>query len=279
VHAGGKGDLSALGVKTSDAVIYVAPGGAVAAVAFLTIASQCTAAPLDLTVMQADAEDAIEQFEAKHIILFDKAPADGIRAAAEAVKAAGKIMYIHTAKAGDDALPGLFELIPDPTMPQTSDLIPLETGEDDVVLLLRTSGTTSKPKGVPLRQSAIVRNGLLLSGTIEISKEDVCLNAMPLFHIGGLSASVLATLASGGSVTCLDSFSAEKFNAALAAEPQPTWYSAVPTIHMAVVNYLKDEKIAPNHSLRFIRSGAAALTPADGEALSACYGNIPIHGN
>lgn len=265
-------------MKTSDSVIYVAPGGAVAAVAFLTIASQCTAAPLDITVMQADAEDAIEQFEAKHVILFDKVPADGIRAAAEAIKAAGKIMYIHTAKVRDDALPGLFELIPDPAMPQAYDLKPLETGEDDVVLLLRTSGTTSKPKGVPLRQSAIVRNGLLLSGTIEISEKDVCLNAMPLFHIGGLSASVLATLASGGSVTCLDSFSAEKFNTALAAEPQPTWYSAVPTIHMAVVNYLKDEKIAPNHSLRFIRSGAAALTPADGEALSACYGNIPIHG-
>ena len=47
---------------------------------------------------------------------------------------------------------------------------------------------------------------------------------------------------------------------------------------MAVVNHLKDEGITPNHSLRFIRSGAAALTPADGGALSACYGNIPIHG-
>ena len=56
--------MSTIGVKTSDSVIYVAPGGAVAAVAFLTIASQCTAAPLDITVMQADAEDAIEQFEA-----------------------------------------------------------------------------------------------------------------------------------------------------------------------------------------------------------------------
>ena len=50
-----------------------------------------------------------------------------IRAAPEAVKAAGKIMYIHTAKLGDAALHGLFELMPDPTMPirwpqcQTSD--------------------------------------------------------------------------------------------------------------------------------------------------------------
>jgi len=277
IAPGGKGDLSALGININDSVIYVAPGGAAAAVAFITIASQCIAAPLDLTVMQADAADAIDQFEAKHIILFEGVPADGVRAAAMAVRAAGKTIFIHTGNVGGEDMPGLFELTPDPTL-QKPERVALETGADDTVLLLRTSGTTARPKGVPLQQGSIVRNGLILSSTIEISEKDVCLNAMPLFHIGGLSASILATLATGGSVTCLDAFSPEKFTAALAAEPQPTWYSAVPTIHMAVVNHLKDEGIAPKHSLRFIRSGAAALNPTDGKELSACYGNIPIHG-
>ena len=78
-----------------EQVIYVAPGGAVAGVAFLTIAAQCTAAPLDLTVVEDDALDAIEQFAAQHVILFEGTPADGVRAAAEATKATGKPMHFQ----------------------------------------------------------------------------------------------------------------------------------------------------------------------------------------
>ena len=77
------------------------------------------------------------------------------------------------------------------------------------------------------------------------------------------------------------------------SNPQPTWYSSVPTIHNSTVSFLKniasrDEKYkrmgvgangvwARGHSLRMIRSGAAALLRADGDALAAAYGNVPVY--
>eukprot|EP00308_Calcidiscus_leptoporus_P011576 CAMPEP_0119370154 /NCGR_PEP_ID=MMETSP1334-20130426/16552_1 /TAXON_ID=127549 /ORGANISM="Calcidiscus leptoporus, Strain RCC1130" /LENGTH=2388 /DNA_ID=CAMNT_0007387159 /DNA_START=53 /DNA_END=7219 /DNA_ORIENTATION=- len=276
--AGGEGDLAKLGVKNGDAVVYVVPGGAIAAVAFLTIAAQCIAAPLDPTTVQNDAADALEQFGAEHVILFDGVSTEAVRAAAEATtQSGGKKVKIHRAAPKGEDWPGLFRLIPAEGV-QRDDSMQLVRDEHDISLLLRTSGTTSKPKGVPLTQGAIVLNARLLASTIEITSKDVCLNVMPLFHIGGISASILATLGVGSSVTCIDAFSADKFYQALGAAPQPTWYSAVPTIHMAVVNHIKDNALVPSHSLRFIRSGAAALTPTDGKALSDCYGGIPIHG-
>lgn len=171
---------------------------------------------------------------------------------------------------------------------------------EDVALLLRTSGTTSTPKGVPLRQGQLIRNGLLLAGTLQLTKHDVALNVMPLFHIGGLSASILATLAVGGQVTCMSAFEPSHFFAALAGNsyggskatqdgPRPTWYSAVPTIHVAVLNYLHAATIdhsnevgkasksgIPTNNLRFIRSGAAALSPQDAQDLSQAFGGLPI---
>ena len=118
---------------------------------------------------------------------------------------------------------------------------------------------------------------------------------MPLFHIGGISASILCTLTSGGAVSCdPDPFDPSRMVEALGlSNPQPTWYSSVPTIHNATVSFLKniassDEKYnsmgvgtdgvwAKGHSLRMIRSGAAALLGPDGEALAAAYGDVPIY--
>ena len=118
---------------------------------------------------------------------------------------------------------------------------------------------------------------------------------MPLFHIGGISASILCTLTTGGSVSCDgEPFNPSRMVDALAlSNPQPTWYSSVPTIHNATVNFLKnvaatDKKYnemgvdkdgiwSKGHSLQMIRSGAAALLGPDGEALSAAYGGVPIY--
>ena len=188
---------------------------------------------------------------------------------------------------------------------------------EDVALFLRTSGTTSKPKVVQLRQFQIVVNGRALASTLELTAADVCLNCMPLYHIGGLSGSLLATLGAFGQVKCLASkFQADAFLDALKDQnAPPTWYSAVPTIHNAVVACAnarqialaqklideeeqheesndvgqlrrnssspfssddKEEEEARWHSLRFVRSGAAALSPSDQRRLSLCFGGIPV---
>ena len=275
IAPGGAGDLRPLGVCKGDVVIYAAPPGCVAAVAFLSVAAQTTAAPLGGNESEKDAAGALELFGAKHVIVFEGYPADGIRAAAAAMPS----VIVHEAIIAGAHSPGLFSFASrrDSTAAILTPERELRTAERDVALLLRTSGTTSKPKGVPLQQQAIVRNAQLLSATLELRSTDVCLNAMPLFHIGGLSASILGTLSSGGQIMCLDAFSAGAFFEALGASPQPTWYSAVPTIHLALLDHIRNNQLAPSHALRFIRSGAAALAPSDGEALSVAFGGIPIH--
>lgn len=116
---------------------------------------------------------------------------------------------------------------------------------------------------------------------------------MPLFHIGGISASILCSVCIGSSICCDPSpFNPEDMVDALAySNPQPTWYSSVPTIHNATVSFIrsmatsrkmkglgvsKDGIWITGHSLKFIRSGAAALLGPDALALSSTFGNIPI---
>lgn len=150
-------------------------------------------------------------------------------------------------------------------------------------------------RGVPLKHSALVINGAIIAKSMQLTDSDVCYSVMPLFHIGGLSASVLCTLTSGGQVCCDgEPFDPSRMIDALAvSNPQPTWYSSVPTIHNATVAFMKDfakndSKLASygiqkdgtwksGHSLRQIRSGAASLLGPDAEALSKAYGGIPIY--
>ena len=205
--SGGAGDLAPLGVTPGHVVAYAAPPGCVAAVAFLTIAAQCTAAPLDPAITQADAASALQQLEAKHVVLFDGVKAEGLQRAAAAIGS----VSVHTASATGARTPGLFTLTPAPApapaIQPPADAEPQPAGIElrsidhsratpvprlrktagtrpaDVVLLLRTSGTTSTPKAVPLQQEALVTNAICLASTLGISSSDVCLNVMPLYQL------------------------------------------------------------------------------------------------
>ena len=289
---GGKGDLRRLGVKHGDVVAYGAPGGggAVPALAFLSIGAQTAAAPLAPGTTEPDALDALDQFQATHLILFDGVNCPGVEAAFKQYAEAGK-GKLHRAKFSDSDKPGIFEFVNDNGL----DGKELTNPEKGVCLLLRTSGTTARPKGVPLNQDALVNNGAILAASMQLSGTDVCYSVMPLFHIGGISASILCTLASGGSVCCDgESYDPSRMIDALAlSRPQPTWYSSVPTIHNATVSFIKDYSSSDpkyksygidangiwktGHSLRMIRSGAAALLGPDGTALAATYGGVPIY--
>ena len=130
---------------------------------------------------------------------------------------------------------------------------------DNNGLILRTSGTTSKPEVVPLKLWSIVANSRAIAKNLGLRKTDIALNAMPLFHIGGLSTNLLSSLAAGASVILLPKFNAADFFDHLTSpeEPRPTWYSAVPTMHAAIHQFSEDSTFKT--SLRFIRSGAAAM--------------------
>src|SRR5687767_1936889 len=131
---------------------------------------------------------------------------------------------------------------------------------EDVALFLHTSGTTSRPKGVPLTHANLMASIRNIAATYALTPEDTSLIVMPLFHVHGLIGATLSTLLTGGTVIVPPSFSATKFWPVV-AEHRATWYSAVPTIHQILLSRA-DADGAPRTGLRFIRSCSAALAPA-----------------
>ena len=75
-------------------------------------------------------------------------------------------------------------------------------GADDQALVLHTSGTTSRPKIVPLRQRNLAASARNIAAALQLTPADRSLNVMPLFHIHGIMAGLLAPLSAGASVVC-----------------------------------------------------------------------------
>lgn len=132
---------------------------------------------------------------------------------------------------------------------------------DDVALVLHTSGTTSRPKIVPIRHRNLARSAANIAGSLAMTARDRSLNVMPLFHIHGLLAGLLAPLSAGGSVICTEGFDAFRFFSWLETF-RPTYYTAVPTMHQMVLSRSSDpgrRSMARDCGLRFVRSSSASL--------------------
>ncbi len=144
-----------------------------------------------------------------------------------------------------------------PATVQPSDLEPPHP--DDTALFLHTSGTTSRPKGVPLTHGNLMASMRNIAGHYQLSPEDVGLVVMPLFHVHGLIGATLAPLLAGGTVVVPPRFSAAGFWPAVQAH-RVNWYSASPTIHQILLNRA-DSDAPPQSGFRFIRSCSSALAP------------------
>src|SRR5262249_5507359 len=138
---------------------------------------------------------------------------------------------------------------------------PGRAGPDDVALVLHTSGTTSRPKIVPLLQRNVHASAGNVRASLALTAGDRALNIMPLFHIHGLIAGTLAPLAAGGEICCSPGFNALKFFGWM-SEVHPTWYTAVPTMHQAILTRAaRSAEVIRANPLRFIRSSSSALPP------------------
>jgi acyl-CoA synthetase (AMP-forming)/AMP-acid ligase II len=144
---------------------------------------------------------------------------------------------------------------------------------DDVALILHTSGSTGRPKRVPLSHANLTISAQNVARGYALTARDVSLCVMPLFHVHGLVASTLATLATGGAVVVPSKFSPLSFWR-VAQEAGATWYSAVPTIHQLLLARVKagDPRPAGAEKLRFIRSCSASLPPQVMHDLEAAFG-------
>ncbi len=143
---------------------------------------------------------------------------------------------------------------------------------DDIALVLHTSGTTSRPKRVPLSHRNLMISARNVAETYQLSEKDVSLCVMPLFHVHGLVASTLATLLTGGTVVVPPRFNPLSFWSTV-RDHQVNWYSAVPTIHQVLLSRAREgTKPAGAEQLRFIRSCSSALSPQTMAGLEERFG-------
>src|SRR5207244_2147459 len=131
---------------------------------------------------------------------------------------------------------------------------------EDIALILHTSGTTSRPKRVPLSHANLMTSARNVADTYKLTSEDVSLCVMPLFHVHGLVASTLATFFTGGTVVVPSKFNPLSFWSTV-KEHRVSWYSAVPTIHQVLLSRARSSRPSGAEQLRFIRSCSAALAP------------------
>ncbi|ORY65527.1 AMP-binding enzyme [Pseudomassariella vexata] len=143
----------------------------------------------------------------------------------------------------------------------------LKAQADDVALVLHTSGTTSRPKVVPLTHKNLTRTMKNIQATYALSPADRTMLVMPLFHVHGLLCALLAPLYSGGSMIVPAKFSTSEFWADFQTY-KANWYTAVPTVHQIL---LKSPVPKPLPSIRFIRSCSSPLSPAVFEKLEATF--------
>ena len=259
--------LSRLGNRPGDRLALVLPNGPEMATAFLAISSVCTCAPLNPAYRADEFKTSMEDLHIKALVSLP-----GIDHPAR--KAASDLGIPVVDLQPDPLSAGLFTLSSDgPT--DNSITEPILSGMDDVALVLHTSGTTSRPKIVPLTHRNVYFSVQNIVGTYALTPADLCLNMMPLFHIHGLMGALLASLAAGASIVCAPGFIPDQVLGWL-SELKPTWYSAVPTIHQSILDQVhRHPKITSLIHLRFIRSCSSALAPQVAEDLEKAFG-VPV---
>ncbi|MEL7106578.1 MAG: acyl--CoA ligase [Pseudomonadota bacterium] len=240
--------LHAMGIDARDRVAIVLPNGPEMATAFVTVAQSATTAPLNPAYREDEYAFYLEDLKAKALLI---AEGDDGPAYSAAVKLGMSVIQLAVP---DGAPAGYFTLSSD------------RVGEasrapeaDDFALILHTSGTTSRPKIVPLLHSNLAASAQHIRDSLALTSDDRCLNVMPLFHIHGLVAAVSASLAAGGAIFCTAGFNALNFFAMM-EEAAPTWFTAVPTMHQAILTRSgRNSEVIDKHPLRFLRSSSASL--------------------
>lgn len=253
------GRLAAAGVRRGDRVALALPNGPELVQLLLAIAAVgAAAAPLNPAYTPNEIAFHLGDVEPRLLVL----PAGELAAARTAAGSGTAIvdLVMHGAELPDLVVDG----------EEVRRGVAFEAGgPDDIGLLLHTSGTTSRPKQVPLLQRNLMASSRTIAGHYMLANEDVSFCAMPLFHVHGLVASVFSALIAGGTVVLPRRFSPRRFWQQ-ARNHGVTWLSADPTLHRMILERV-DEEGAPD-TLRFVRSCSSALSPALRERSEQVYG-------
>ena len=243
--------LQAAGIGGRDRVAVVLPNGPEMPVAVLAVTRCAACAPVNPAFGAEELERYFADLQPRALITQA-----GTDSAARRVALAHGIRLIELSTVPESEA-GLFEL----TGALGDEQSLVEVSPNDVALLLPTSGTTSRPKIVRQTHANICTSAYLTGAALALTEADRCLNILPLFHGHGLTATVLASLTAGASVVCTPGLDVKRFSEWLSTF-RPTWYSAVPTMHQAILaQTAHDRERLARCRLRFVRSSSAALAP------------------
>jgi acyl-CoA synthetase (AMP-forming)/AMP-acid ligase II len=250
--------LAAFGIGRGDRVGMALPNGLPTIVAFLAASEAGTAAPLNPSYKEDEFRFYLEDTGARVLLLPPEGGEDARRAAGDRVA----VLTVEMDAAGTVRLSGV-----------TGGRPVVSPSVDDVALILHTSGSTGRPKRVPLTHANLSISARNVARSYALTSEDVSLCVMPLFHVHGLVASTLATLATGGTVVVPARFNPLSFWR-VANDYGVTWYSAVPTLHQLLLARVTPGSARPAGAakLRFIRSCSASLAPQVMHDLESAFG-------
>jgi acyl-CoA synthetase (AMP-forming)/AMP-acid ligase II len=250
--------LRQAGLGPNDRIAIVLPNGPEMALVLLAAMAVGCAAPLNPKYLEEEFRFYLDDLRAAVLVTDGSAPAAVAAAPAQTaaieVRGQGPAIELTVPAGGGDTSSGAGQ----------------PTAEDEA-LVLHTSGTTSRPKIVPLRQRNLARSARNIGAALQLTTADRALTVMPLFHIHGIMAGLLAPLGAGGSAICTPGFDAFKFHRWL-VELRPTYYTAVPTMHQMVLARSPGRR---DTSLRFVRSSSAALPRPVFDGLSDLFG-VPV---
>jgi acyl-CoA synthetase (AMP-forming)/AMP-acid ligase II len=243
--------LRGSGLQPGETVGIVLPNGIEYLAAFLAVTrARLVAAPLNPAYKAEEFRFYLEDASARLVIaqrrlhpVREAAPALGLPVWSAVRDTSGRVYF-----GGQEVHSGP---LPAPEAPRP----------DDTALFLHTSGTTSRPKGVPLTHGNLTASLRNIATHYRLGPDDTSLVVMPLFHVHGLLGATLSTFLTGGTAVVSARFSAGAFWPAVRAH-RATWYSAVPTIHQVLLSRATDDGAPAASGFRFIRSCSSALAPA-----------------
>ena len=256
--------LQSFGISSDHRVAMVLPNSLEGLIAFLAVSSVATAAPLNPGYKEDEIRFYLEDTNARAIIM----PSQGSEAANSAADPSVLRIEVGIDRIGEVSL-------------AANSVIGRDKGDEvtseSVAMVLHTSGTTSRPKRVPLTHGNLITSIRNIVATYRLSGEDVSLCIMPLFHVHGLLASTLSTLASGGTIVLPSRFNALGFWQ-MVAENDVTWFTGVPSMLqtlLARAQRARGDRPSTSDRLRFVRSCSSPLSPATMLGIEEWFG-IPV---
>lgn len=258
--------LHGAGIGRGDRVGVVMSWAPEIVVACLAVAACATCVPLDPSGREHEIAGPLRDLDARALLVLAGSDSQGIAAAR------GLDIPIIELQPSRDPHSWAFRLTGAGVHPRR---LPDPAGPDDVAVILQTSGSTARPKLVPLTHANMYIGLQGLRRIFALQPDDRTLLIMPLFHSHGMISTLCLSLIAGASVVYASPFTVDEFFAALRAF-RLTWYTAAPPVHQAILEQIEETpELIAGHTLRFVRSGSSAAVPGLLEHLEATF-EVPV---